>query len=68
MNRARMGLEVGYPSFLRMVMQDGFLAMKLELGGAASAIRLDEIRGIALGPFLSTYVAPVVRGEGEESE
>ena len=62
MNRARMGLEVGYPKFMRMRMQHGFLAVKLELGGAGSAIRLDEIKGIALGPFLNTYVAPALAG------
>jgi translocation and assembly module TamB len=60
MNRARMGLQVGYPEFLRLKMKDGFLAIKLKLGGAASAIRLDEIKGIALGPFLNTYVAPAL--------
>ena len=61
-NRARMGLAIGYPKFMRLKMKHGLLAAKLELGGAGEAIRLDEIRGIALGPILNTYVAPVLEG------
>ncbi|WP_428265687.1 hypothetical protein [Haliangium sp.] len=57
-NRARLGLKVGYPEFLRIRMKDGFLAAKLDLGGAAGAVRIDEITGIALGPLLNLYVAP----------
>lgn len=57
-NRVRLGLQVGYPEFLRLRMQDGFLAAKIDLGGVAGAVRIDEIRGIALGPLLNLYVAP----------
>lgn len=57
-NRARLGLKVGYPKFLRLRMQEGMLAVKLELGGAAGVVRIDEITGIALGPLLQRYVAP----------
>jgi hypothetical protein len=60
-NRARLGLKVGYPKFLRLQMQDGFLALKISLGGAAKVVRIDEIRNIALGPFLNKYVAPYIR-------
>ena len=60
-NRARMGLKVGYPKFLRFMLQHGFLNIKLELGGAAaSLVALREIRGIALGPILNRYVAPLM--------
>jgi translocation and assembly module TamB len=57
-NSVRLGLRVGYPEFLRLRMKDGFLDAKIDLGGAASVIRIDEIRGIALGPLLNLYVAP----------
>ncbi len=62
-NRARMGLKIGYPKFLRLRMQDGFLAAKIELGGAAELVRIDEIRGIALGPLMNRYIAPIL-GKG----
>jgi translocation and assembly module TamB len=57
-NKVRLGLRVGHPKFLRLRMKDGFLDAKIELGGAANLIRLDEIRGVALGPLLNLYVAP----------
>lgn len=59
-NRVRLGLEVGYPKFVRLVMNDGFLAVKIELGGVASLVRIGEIRGVALGPLMNIYVAPVM--------
>ena len=57
-NSVRLGLRVGYPEFLRLRMKDGFLDAKIDLGGAASVVSIDEIRGIALGPLLNLYVAP----------
>jgi hypothetical protein len=57
-NKVRLGLRVGHPKFLRLRMKDGFLDAKIELGGAANLIRIDEIRGVALGPLLNLYVAP----------
>jgi translocation and assembly module TamB len=59
-NKVRLGLRVGHPKFLRLRMKDGFLDAKIELGGAANLIRIDEIRGIALGPLLNLYVAPLL--------
>lgn len=59
-NKVRLGLRVGHPEFLRLRMKDGFLDVKIDLGGAANVIRIDEIRGIALGPLLNLYVAPVL--------
>jgi translocation and assembly module TamB len=64
-NRARLGLKVGYPKFLRLRMRDGFLSVKLELGGVAGVVRIDEIRGIALGPLLQRYVAPTLAKGGK---
>lgn len=59
-NRVRMGLKVGHPRYVRLKMKDGLLALKVELGGAASLIDIEEIRGVALGPFLNRYVAPLL--------
>lgn len=65
-NRVRLGLRVGYPKFVRLVMKDGFLAVKVELGGVAKLVRIGEIRGIALGPLMNIYVAPLLtEGAGE---
>ncbi len=44
-------------------MQGGFLAAKIELGGVAWLARIDEIKGIALGPFMIRYFAPIL-GKG----
>ncbi|MCG8423413.1 MAG: hypothetical protein MJE77_36395 [Proteobacteria bacterium] len=57
-NRVRLGLKFGFPKFVRLRMKDGFLSAKIELGGAAKVVRIDEIRGIALGPLINLYVAP----------
>lgn len=59
-NRARLGLQAGYPEYMQIRMRDGFLSAKLDLGGVAGAVRLDPIEGIALGPLLELYVAPYI--------
>ena len=63
-NRVRLGLKVGYPKFLRLRMRDGFLDAKVELGGAVDFVRIDEIKGVALGPLLNRFVAPQMRALG----
>jgi hypothetical protein len=40
-----------------MGFHDGFATLALELGGLASAVRIDEIRGTAVGPVLERYLA-----------
>ncbi len=65
-NRARLGLKFGYPEFLRLRMQDGFLAVKISLGGTAGIVRIDEIKNISLGPLLDRYVAPYLRKEDDQ--
>ncbi|MBW2703309.1 MAG: hypothetical protein JRF33_21030 [Deltaproteobacteria bacterium] len=63
-NRVRLGLKVGYPKFLRLRMREGFLDAKVELGGAVDFVRIDEIKGVALGPLLNRFVAPQMRALG----
>ena len=64
-NRMRRGLQFGYPKSVRMGFHDGFATLALELGGLASAVRIDEIRGTAIGPVLERYLARPVPPEPE---
>lgn len=59
-NRVRMGLTFGYPKFVRFQLHDGAVDTKVELGGAASVVRIDEIRAVPLGPILQRYVVPTL--------
>jgi translocation and assembly module TamB len=59
-NRLRRVLAFGHPSFVRLEMSQGLMSMKVNLGGMAALIRMDAIRGIALGPFMNRHVAPLL--------
>jgi hypothetical protein len=59
-NRVRSALALGYPKFVRFKLHDGTIDAKVELGGVAQLVRLDEIKAIPLGPVLQRYVAPRV--------
>ncbi len=59
-NKARLGLKLGFPKFVRLRLRDGTVDAKVELGGLAKTITIDEIKAIPLGPLLETYVAPFV--------
>nr|MCU0700883.1 hypothetical protein [Myxococcaceae bacterium] len=58
LNRLRSALDWGYPKQLRLDFHDGLLAMDVELGGLGSLFDLGTLRGIALGPFITRYLAP----------
>ena len=60
MNRVRLGLKFGYPKYLRIKFDEGLMDTKIDLGGLAGAIRIDEIRGIPVTPFLEQYVQPYI--------
>jgi len=65
MNRIRKVLALGYPKFVRILIEQGFLSAKVELGGVASVVRIDEVRGIATGPLLRKVLGPLVqKGDG----
>ncbi len=64
-NKIRMALKIGYPEYVRIQMRDGLLSAAIELGGVAGVVRIDEIRGIPLGPILERYIAPVLDGGGK---
>jgi translocation and assembly module TamB len=61
-NRVRRALGFGYPKFVRFALRDGAVDAKVELGGIASWVRIDEIKAIPLGPILQRYVAPLTSG------
>jgi translocation and assembly module TamB len=59
-NRVRSALALGYPKFVRFHLHDGAVDTKVELGGLAQLVRIDEIRAVPLGPILQKYVAPAL--------
>ncbi|MET0340630.1 MAG: hypothetical protein ABW252_06490 [Polyangiales bacterium] len=59
-NRIRQGLKLGYPKFVRFHLHDGALDTKVELGGVAKVVRIDEIKAVPLGPILQRYVVPTL--------
>ena len=56
-NRARLGLKIGFPKRVRLKFHEGFASVLIELGGAAGAIRIDEIEGIPIGPVMQRFAA-----------
>jgi hypothetical protein len=61
-NRVRQALALGYPKFVRFQLHDGAVDTKVELGGIAQLVRIDEIKAVPLGPILQKYVAPSLAG------
>lgn len=51
-NRVRFALGLGYPEHVRLRFDQGFGRLLIKLGGAAELIRIDEIRGIPMGPIV----------------
>ncbi|MGB5810424.1 MAG: hypothetical protein WBG86_07840, partial [Polyangiales bacterium] len=60
LNRVRLGLKFGYPKFVLIKLDEGLMNAKIDLGGLAGAIRIDEIKGIPVTPFLEQYVQPYI--------
>lgn len=52
-NRVRYGLTLGYPEHLRLVFDHGFASMHISFGGAARVLKIDDVRGIPVGPLVS---------------
>ncbi len=63
-NRIRKVLFVGYPRSARIRMDGGFLSARVELGGIASVVRIDEIRGIPVGPLVRRFLGGVFAVHG----
>jgi len=60
LNRVRLGLRFGYPKFVLVKLNEGLMNAKVDLGGLAGAVRIDEIKGIPVTPFLEQYVQPYI--------
>jgi hypothetical protein len=59
-NRVRLALIAGYPKQVRLSFESGFAALAIELGGLAGAVRIDELRGLPIGPALAHWLAPIL--------
>jgi hypothetical protein len=61
LNTLRRALKLGYPKRVGIQLSEGLMSMDVQLGGVlGSLIRISEIQGIALGPFMTQHVAPHV--------
>lgn len=59
LNAVRSALDWGHPQRVTLALSRGLMSMNVRLGGIlGSLIQIGEIRGIALGPFMSRHVAP----------
>jgi hypothetical protein len=59
-NRVRMALLAGYPKQVRLAFESGFASLAIELGGVAGVVRIDELRGLPIGPALAYWLAPLL--------
>lgn len=59
-NRVRLALLAGYPRQVRLGFASGFASLGIELGGLAGVVRIDELRGLPIGPALAHYLAPIL--------
>jgi len=60
-NKMRLALKAGYPKRMRVRFTHGFADFLIELGGLGSLVKIDEIRGITLGPALVRYLGPFIK-------
>lgn len=62
MNRIRGALAFGYPSRVHVAFGNGFARARVELGGLARFMSIDELRGIPTGPLVDRFVRAVLDG------
>ncbi|WP_075007074.1 hypothetical protein [Stigmatella aurantiaca] len=55
-NRVRYALGLGYPKHVRVSFNHGFGRLAITMGGPASLLRIDEIRGIPIGPMIDRVI------------
>jgi hypothetical protein len=65
-NRVRRALALGYPDHVRLTFKHGFADAKIEFGGLARLVRVDELRGIPMGPLIDRIMAPLEHKEEDE--
>ncbi len=59
-NRIRKLLTWGYPKSVQVEVRHNTLAATVSLGGIASVVRIDPIRGVPVAPLLRRYVGPMI--------
>ncbi|HTP51837.1 MAG TPA: hypothetical protein VMK42_14175 [Anaeromyxobacteraceae bacterium] len=62
-NRIRNALSFGYPDNVRVGFDHGFASMRVNLGGLAKFISIDELRGIPTGPLIDKMLATLPKSE-----
>lgn len=65
-NRVRRALQLGYPDKLRLAFKHGFVSARVTFGGLARLVRLDELRGIPIGPLVDKVLAQLSPPKEEE--
>jgi hypothetical protein len=64
-NRIRKALAIGYPDHVRLGFSHGFASYRVTLGGLGALVRIDEVRGIPIGPILDKALAPLAQDQEE---
>ena len=59
-SRVRLALLAGYPRQVRLSFDSGFAGLDIELGGLAGVVRIDEVRGLPIGPALAHWLTPIL--------
>lgn len=59
LNRIRTALALGYPEHVRLTFRQGFANLDVAFGGLARLLRVEEVRGIPVGPLLDKALAPL---------
>jgi len=67
-NRIRRALALGYPEHVRLSFKHGFADAKIDLGGLGRLFRIEELRGIPMGPIVDKVMSPMQRKEEDEEE
>ncbi len=57
LNRIRRALDLGYPDHVRLSFSHGFASLGVTFGGLARLVRVDEVRGIPVGPLIDKALA-----------
>jgi len=67
-NRVRRALSLGYPDHVRLTFKHGFADAKISFGGLARLVRVDDLRGIPMGPLIDRLLAPLSRQQEDEEQ
>jgi translocation and assembly module TamB len=62
-NRVRYALGLGYPKHVKVSFNHGFGSLRISMGGLARFIRIDDIRGIPMGPIVDRMLGTLTPPE-----